>query len=349
MRSNLVNTLCKEKANIKLPTVAGNQISSGSIILVKLSVRPLESSGRRFDVVGLGLNSVDLVAEITGPLNPNVKYPARGIYRNAGGQTATALTACAKLEWRARYIGHFGDDDNGSFSESTLVAAGVDVSACRTVPDTTNQFALIIVDQRNGDRTIVWQRDPALRMRPEDVNLKSVTSGRVLLVDCAETEAATKAARFARKAGIPTVIDVERMRPNIDSLLSEVDVIIAAQEFPSAYTGYPDLGRAVHQLYKRFKASLVVVTLGDQGSLAVIEGREVSTSGFRVKVVDTTGAGDAFRGGFISAWLASDGNGDVTELLRYANAVAALNCRGLGARGGLPTRSEVQKLLAAVS
>ena len=130
------------------------------------------------------------------------------------------MTACAKLEWRARYIGHFGDDENGSFSESTLVTAGVDVSACRTVPDTTNQFALIIVDQRNGDRTIVWQRDPALRMRPEDVSLKSVPSGRVLLVDCAETEAATRAARFARKVGIPTVIDVERMRPNIDSLLS---------------------------------------------------------------------------------------------------------------------------------
>ena len=158
-----INTLCKQKENIKLPTVTGSQISSGSIILVKLSVRPLESSSRRFDVVGLGLNSVDLVAEITGHLNPNVKYPARGIYRNAGGQTATALTACAKLEWSARYIGHFGDDDNGSFSESTLIAAGVDVSACRTVPDTTNQFALIIVDQRNGDRTIVWQRDPALR------------------------------------------------------------------------------------------------------------------------------------------------------------------------------------------
>ena len=139
------------------------------------------------------------------------------------------------------------------------------------------------------------------------------------------------------------------MRPNIDSLLSEVDVIITAQEFPSAYTGYPDLGRAVHQLYKRFKASLVVVTLGDQGSLAVIDGREVATSGLRVKVVDTTGAGDAFRGGFISAWLASDGSEDVAELLAYANVVAALNCRGLGARGGLPTRSDVQELLAAVS
>ena len=83
MRPNPGITLCKEKANIKLVTMAGNQISSGSIILVKLSVRPLEPSGRQFDVVGLGLNSVDLVAEITGPLNPNTKYPARGIYRNA--------------------------------------------------------------------------------------------------------------------------------------------------------------------------------------------------------------------------------------------------------------------------
>ena len=313
---------------------------------MKLPIGPLRATERQFDVVGLGINSVDLLALIPGPLRPNGKHPARGIYRNAGGQTATALTACAKLGWRARYVGHFGGDQNGSFSKSTLTTAGVDVSACRSVPDTTNQCALIIVDQRNGERTIVWQRDPALRMRAEDVSQDSVTSGRVLLVDCVETEAATTAVRFARAAGIPTVIDVENVRPNIEALLSEVDVIIAAQAFPSAYTGYPDLGQAIHELAKRFRACLVVATLGEEGSLAVAGKREIATSGLRVQVTDTTGAGDAFRGGFVSAWLASEGGGEVSELLVYANAVAALNCRGLGARGGLPSRVEVERLLA---
>jgi sugar/nucleoside kinase (ribokinase family) len=185
-------------------------------------------------------------------------------------------------------------------------------------------------------------------MRAEDVSQESVTSGRVLLVDCVETEAATTAVRFARAAGIPTVIDVESVRPNIDALLSEVDIIIAAQAFPSAYTGYPDLGQAVRELAKRFRACLVVATLGEQGSLAVVGKREITTSGFSVQVTDTTGAGDAFRGGFVSAWLESKGNGDVSDLLVYANAVAALNCRSLGAGGGLPNKVEVERLLATV-
>jgi len=315
---------------------------------VKLPIAPLSGTERQFDVVGLGINSVDLLALIPGPLRSNAKHPAKRMQRSAGGQTATALTACAKLGWRARYVGHFGADQNGCFSKSTLTTAGVDVSDCRTVPDTTNQFALIIVDQRNGERTIVWQRDPAVRMRAEDVSQESVTSGRVLLVDCVETEAATTAVRFARAAGIPTVIDVESVRPNIDALLSEVDIIIAAQAFPSAYTGYPDLGQAVRELAKRFRACLVVATLGEQGSLAVVGKREITTSGFSVQVTDTTGAGDAFRGGFVSAWLESKGNGDVSDLLVYANAVAALNCRSLGAGGGLPNKVEVERLLATV-
>ncbi|MAG68853.1 MAG: carbohydrate kinase family protein [Acidobacteria bacterium] len=326
-------------------------VQSGSIrhllasSAVRLRVGPKPAGDLPFDVVGLGLNSVDLVAAIAGPLRPDGKHPAETMRRVAGGQTATAMATCAKLGWRARYVGHFGGDDNGRFSESSLADAGVDVSACRRLPATTNQFAIIMVDRQSGQRTIVWQRDPALRMRTADVEAEAVTAGRVLLVDCAETEAATEAARFARGAGIPTIIDVERVRPKIEALLDEVDVIIAAQAFPSAFTGVPDLGRAMRELASRFDAALTAVTLGAEGSLALVGGQEIRSPGRPVDVVDTTGAGDAFRGGFIAGWLASGPQAEVGDLLAYANAVGALNCRGLGARGGLPTAREVDALL----
>ena len=314
---------------------------------MRLGIAPAPAAGQPFDVVGLGLNSVDLIAQITGPIRPNGKHPAERMVRMAGGQTATALAACARLGWRARYLGRFGGDDHGRFSRSELRAAGVDVSDCVSVEGTTNQFAAIIVDARNGERTIVWQRDPSLRIPADAVTPDAVVSGRVLLVDCAETEAATAAVRHARAAGIPTVIDVERVRPHIDALLSSVDVIIAAQDFPSALTGEADAGRALRVLAQRFPAVLVAVTLGEGGSLAMVQGREIRTPGFVVDVLDTTGAGDAFRGGFVAAWLAAGANADAVELLRYANAVAALNCRGLGARGALPTGAEVQRLIGA--
>ena len=95
-----------------------------------------------------------------------------------------------------------------------------------------------------------------------------------------------------------------------------------------------------------FGAALVCVTLGAEGSLAWCGGREVRTPPFPVDCVDSTGAGDAFRGAFAAACLASP-EGAIEDVLSYANAVAALNCRALGARGGLPTRDEVQQLMLA--
>jgi sulfofructose kinase len=88
------------------------------------------------------------------------------------------------------------------------------------------------------------------------------------------------------------------------------------------------------------------VTLGEGGSLALCDGREIRTPAFAVDCVDSTGAGDAFRGGFAAGCLLMP-DADVEDILNYANAVAALNCRALGARGGLPTSAEVEQLLFA--
>lgn len=274
---------------------------------------------------------------------PGTKQRLQRFERQPGGQAATAMVTCARLGWRARYIGRFGDDEFGRLGRQSLVDEGVDVTAAETVPGATNQFAVILVDGRSGERTIMWDRDPALHIRPADVPSEAVCSGRVLLVDCHETEAATHAARLARAAGIPTVIDVEQVRPGIAELLEQIDVIIAAREFPSQLTGQP-LGRALGTIAREFRAALVCATLGPEGSLAVCQGREIRTPGFRVPVVDTTGAGDVFRGGFIAGWLAAGGEADVEDLLRYANAVAALKCRALGARRGIPRPDEVAAL-----
>ena len=87
------------------------------------------------------------------------------------------------------------------------------------------------------------------------------------------------------------------------------------------------------------------VTLGAEGSLTVSESGEVRTPGFSIPVVDTTGAGDAFRGGFIAAWLRAGAMAEIEPVLRYANAVAALKCRMLGGRDGLPTSDDVATFL----
>ena len=300
---------------------------------------------RPFDAVGFGLNSIDLVAVVQEYPAPNTKQRLERFAKRPGGQAATAMVACARLGWKTRYVGAFGGDDLGELGQESLRAAGVDISCCRVVAEATSQFAVILVDARSGDRTVLWDRHAGLATDPSAVPLDAVTSGRVLLVDCHETQASTVAARAARAAGIPTVIDIERVRPGIDELLHQIDVIIASQDLPSALTGQRDVGAALRAMADQFGAVVCVVTLGPDGSLAVAGGREIRTSAFEVAAVDTTGAGDVFRGGFIAGWLEAGADAELEWVLRHANAVAGLKCRELGAREGIPSRHEVQAAL----
>jgi len=302
--------------------------------------------GPPFDVVGLGENSIDLVAVLADYPTINTKQRLQRFARHAGGQIATALAACVRLGWSARYIGRFGDDEFGRESRGSLDQAGVDTAAALTVAGATNQFAIILVDGRTGERTIIWDRHPALTIEPGDVSEAAVASGRMLLVDCVDTAASAQAARFARQARTPTILDVEKIRPGIFDLLQHIDAIIAAREFPGALTGHEDLGRALEAIARDTQAPLVCVTLGAEGSLARCNGREIRTPAFPIDCVDSTGAGDVFRAAFVAGCLRAP-HGDIEDVLTYANAAAALNCRALGARGALPTSAAVEQLLLA--
>jgi sugar/nucleoside kinase (ribokinase family) len=301
---------------------------------------------RQFDVVGLGENSIDFVAVVAEHPAPNSKQRLQRFARMPGGQIATALVVCARLGLRARYVGSFGGDDLGAQARANLTHEGVDLTHARTVAAATNQFSVILVDARTGERTVLWDRHPALTIAPADVPQEAVMSGRMLIVDCHETAAATRAARLARESGVPTMVDVEKVRPGISDLLRNIDIIVAAQEFPSALTGHQDIGRALEAMEREFSAPFVCVTLGVEGSLARCGGREIRTRAYRVDCVDSTGAGDVFRGAFAAACL-REPDGDVEDVLNYANAVAALNCRGLGAQGAIPEPGEVERFLMA--
>jgi sulfofructose kinase len=147
---------------------------------------------------------------------------------------------------------------------------------------------------------------------------------------------------------VTTVIDVEKVRPGITDLLQHIDAIIAAEAFPTALTGYEDPGRAIEAMAREYGAQFTCVTLGDAGSLAWCNGRQIRTPAFQVDCLDSTGAGDVFRGAFIAACLRAP-EGDIEDVLAYANAAAALNCRALGARASIPGPAEVAQLLTTQS
>ena len=315
---------------------------------MRIPFRLQPPAARPFDVVGLGLNSVDLVAVVAEYPASNSKQRLQRFARLCGGQTATSVSVAARLGWRASYIGSFGGDDLGAFSRDSLTSLGIDIGSARTVAHATNQFAVVLVDARSGERTVLWDRHPDLTMAPEDVVEAAVCAGRMLLVDCHETTAAARAARYARQAGIPTVLDVEKVRPGITELLQDSDAIIAAEAFPCELTGYESQGRALEAMAREFNAPLVAVTLGPDGSLARCGGLEIPHTRVPRRLHRQHRRRRCVPRRLCRACLlAFEEHGEIEDALAYANAVAALNCRALGARGGLPTRDEVEQLLQA--
>ena len=179
---------------------------------VPLPFRIPLSFDRPFDVCCLGLNSIDLVAVVAAFPEANGKQPLELFATLPGGQMATASAVCAKLGWRARYLGPFGGDDRGRLAREALESAGVDVSQAWVVQEATNQFAVVLVDRAAGSRTVLWHRHEKLRIPLAEITPTLASSGRLLVVDCHETEAATVAASYARRAGSLTIIDVEKDR-----------------------------------------------------------------------------------------------------------------------------------------
>jgi len=299
-------------------------------------------ANRPIDVVSLGENSLDFVAVMEPGHAVAAKRRLRRFDLFSGGQTATAAVACARLGLKARYIGAFGDDDWGARGRRSLEQEGVDLVAI-SHPRCPSRIAVVIVDER-GERTVLERRDEALTIEP--IPEGAIEAGRLLLVDATDVTAAQTAVARARTAGIPALVDVDRVDAQIEALLEAIDIIIVPGPFLEAATGVPDPGLGLIKLTERYpQASAVVATLGEEGSLARVQGREISTAGYRVSVQDTTGAGDAFRAGFAAAWLRLGPHAPIEALLMRANATAALNCRSVGAQAGLPVQDEVDRLV----
>jgi len=301
----------------------------------------LHLPSKPFDVVGMGLNSVDFLTVLPQFPELNSKMRIRQFVKQGGGQVATAMVALARWGIRTKYIGKFGGDELGSFSLDSIRQEGVDVSSVRIEPEATNQFAVILVDGISGERTILWDRDDRLMYREGELRKEEVCSGKILHLDGHDIQAAIQCVRWAKEEGIFTVIDIDKVEPLSGELIKEIDVVITSSRFPTLMTGIEDRKEALHEL-QRFTSGFLCSTLGHEGAMALVNGEILSVEGFKIKAVDTTGAGDVFHAGFIYGLLQ---NWEVTEILRFANSVAALKCRDLGGRRGIPSLKAAQSFL----
>lgn len=298
---------------------------------------------KEISVIGLGQACLDFLGRIDVFPAEDEKVELLDLQSQCGGPASTALVTLARLGVKTSFLGSISDDFFGKKIVEGLCQEGVDSSFLKVTPGFISQMAFIAVGKDQGKRTIFWHRGTAPPLIPEDVDLSPFSSARVLHIDGLMIHGALRAVRQAKKMGLLVVMDAGTMRKGSLDLASSVDVLIASEGFAEALGGPESTARERLEALSRLGPGVVVITLGSQGSLGWEAGKIIHQKAFPVQVVDTTGAGDVYHGGFIYGMLQE---WDMALSMRFASAVSALKCRKIGARRAIPALAETMKFIS---
>ena len=298
---------------------------------------PLLDESRHFDVLCLGLNACDHLCLIDAYPEPGHKQRISRRVTSGGGQCATAACCLARLGHRVCYGGVCGQDEAGDKAGPWLEEFGVAHLGLKQKSGSGSQQAWIMVRAHDGERTIFWERDESLCLWPEDLDPDLIGSCRVLHLDGHFLEASLAAAEIAKKNGVLVSLDGERVYPGTEKLVGLCDVVVGERSFPTRLTGEKDPDKAL-AILSEMGPAWVGRTMGHEGAVLLAQGRQYHQEAFKVKVVDTTGAGDIFHAGLIHGILQGE---KPEQALETASAVAAISVTELGGRSALPDQAEL--------
>ncbi len=262
---------------------------------------------------------------------------------SGGGMAANAAAAIARLGGKVELWSRIGEDDAGVKIRTGLKAYGVDIRHVQMFEEGRSSTSAIIVDDQ-GERLIVGNRDTNMPSSTSWLPLERLATASAVLADVRWLEGLRAAFTEARANGVATVLDADLgAREALGEILALTDYAIfsepALKEFAPGLAPEAALAR-VRALGPRHAG----VTLGGRGYQWDDGAGARHINGFKVDVVDTTGAGDAFHGAFTLALV----EGHETSLCaRWACATAALKCMRLGSRAGLPKRRDLEAFLEA--
>ena len=292
-------------------------------------------------IICVGHAALDRIYRI-GAFPPRpTKVRALEHVESGGGMAANAAAAIARLGGKVELWSRVGADEAGRRIKSGLRRAGVDVRYVESFDDGRSSTSAIIVDGK-GERLVVGTRDINMPAGTSWLPLERIGSAALVLADLRWLEAVRVVFARARSAGIPTILDADLGgRDALTDILALTDYAIFSEEALSDYL--PDM-----DLQARLDRVMLLgprhagVTLGERGYTWRDPFGGGKCPSFKVDVVDTTGAGDAFHGAFA---LALSEQRPIADCARVACAAAALKCTRLGARSGQPNRPELEAFM----
>jgi ribokinase len=299
--------------------------------------------------VVVGSVNVDLVVRVATLPAAGETVTGGSFSRHHGGKGANQAVAAARLGADVLLVGALGDDDLGRLAVEELRRQGIDVSAVETSEGAVTGVALIVVADSGENQIAVASGANALIGAEAVDRVFKAHGGGAGDVYLSNFEVADEAivagARAASERGMTVVINPAPARELPSALLAARPILVPNQGEAQQLTGEMDPYAAARILSARTGAP-VVVTLGDQGAIAVSGGDSERISAPLLEAVDTTGAGDAFAGALAAELSAGR---PLVDAVRFAVVAASLSVRVAGAREGMPTREEVEFFIAGTA
>ena len=273
-----------------------------------------------------------------------------GFKMGPGGKGSNQSVAAARLGARVTFISRLGQDDFGAVAQSTWRTEGITARIVES-PDGPTGAAFIYVNERTGENAIIVAPGVAESISAEDVeSAADAIRGAAVFVTQLEQPipAAKRALEIARAAGVATILNPAPAAPLDDAIFALCDYVTPNETETSELTGMEvvtiDQARAAGDALLAKGVGTAVITLGENGALVHGSGVSEHVPVFNAgPVVETTGAGDAFNGGFAVAL--AEGRSPV-EAARFGCAVAGISVTRPGTAPSMPTRAEIDALLA---
>jgi sugar/nucleoside kinase (ribokinase family) len=264
---------------------------------------------KNYSVVGIGAVCLDQVSLLPNFPAEDTKVKTNSYYQQVGGPAPVALLFLNHLGIKTYLVAGVGDDQTGSFIKKSF-------------PELTQErgrqsaTAQVWINQTNGTRTIAYNRG-SLSPLPKTIITQSVfNTAKILHFDGQEPKTSAEAADLAHRFGITVTYDAGDFKPQSELLLKKADVVIAPKRF----------GKTAEEI-ANFGPKIAVVTDGANGLSYCFEQKTVFLPSFKVKTVETVGAGDIFSGALIYSLLKKM---PLNKGIRFASAAAAIKCSRIG-------------------
>ena len=298
----------------------------------------------KLDVIAVGNLNVDLIGKVKKLPARDEKLLLEEFARRPGGGAANFAVACSKLGLKSGFIGCVGDDEFGKEVLTDLRQEGVNTTRIKVVDAPTG--LVIALSTAEGDHFLLAHRGANLFLKPEDISADYIKGAKLLHASSVAPKIALAVGSNAKKHKIRTSLDLgaELAELRKGELLDVVELFdICFMNRRSYKKIFGEMPRK-EEMLKNFPANLdaMVITMGANGAMATDGSGVIIHPSFKVKVKDSTGAGDAFAAAFDVIWLQG---GDMEKSIKYALAEAAIKIQHIGARAGLPTMREVEEFV----